>query len=460
VEIKNFILDFFKNYAISIYLLYSFSALALIFKHLKIFNNSIFRNRWFLFFIFLYNAGLFNYYNLILWELWLTSAFLISTYWAKLIGIYTPIAGYLFLYYYIYINFRDFIVYMSRESYYRDAFICYFAKIFCIYFYIAFPLWTDKRYINVGRVSYFLRWLYWNWDYFKLCVYYSTLVVYKKLKMSYPLLIKWCFYLFFLFIFLLKIYEYLKKLFEKKLDNLLLIQKKKKIVNKKINKSQYSYVGFNYSFGDKVKEKLFDIIPLKYKLTKEFINFEWLSVTAFTNYFNTQILYYYNQLYVFVLKRTWVLLKYFVYTKCKESLIEFYCTLPLWLEWYAYKYLGLFLEAHIYIPIYIDFITNHITQITWGTLMNMFEDLDFFGYYALIEPIENYYYHRATRYIYQDQFWKNHRYEYSRKKIYNRKFTTKYWSIYIRFFFYRRVAAKNHVSDIWSSWWYRDSEDL
>jgi hypothetical protein len=80
-----------------------------------------------------------------------------------------------------------------------------------------------------------------------------------------------------------------------------LLNKFLELIDERRNKRNgfMEYYSFSDTFGDKIKEKLFDLIPLRYKLTFETFNIEWLEVT---NYEFLTLLNYGNIIYNFLLK--------------------------------------------------------------------------------------------------------------------------------------------------------------
>lgn len=118
----------------------------------------------------------------------------------------------------------------------------------------------------------------------------------------------------------------------------------------------------------------------------------------------------------FLIKNLWLYFKHLIYTKYVGSLIEFYCEIHLWVEYYLFKILGGFFQPFFYIPHYVDHTTAYIIEIPWFTFMDMYKLTEFFGIKPLINSIKGYGQYRTTLLWYQYLFWKNYKHEFNKKK--------------------------------------------
>lgn len=397
--------------------------------------------------------------------LWYNILIYIYSYLLIKINFYTLLSIYLSPFWYVYANIKIFISYAWGISYYRDPFICYFSKILALWYLYLFPYLVNVEAINAGKISSLLRWLNWNRHFFSILkkfIFYCINLIYEPLKITI------CFWLedlmyfyhtwfldFFVSYLLLYFFLYVMAcilLFYLFLWYFSLKNKQKDY------KGFQEYCDFSNTFGDRVKEKMFDLIPLRYKLSWEFLNIEWLKILN-----NSFLFYikYINIMYVFVAKKLWLYIKNTIYSRFKESLVEFYCEMHLWIEYYMFKYLGDFLELYFYIPYYVKVTTIYVTEIVWLTFMDMHMLVKFFGIKPLIYSIEAYVRYRASLLKYQYWFWKNYQYQYNRKRLcYQHAFILFYWNLYLKFQYKQRLELNNRILKSWYIWWIQNKTDF
>jgi hypothetical protein len=377
---------------------------------------------------------------------------------------YTLLSVILWPYAYAFENIKRLIKYAWSTSYYRDIFFNYLSKILALLSLYIFPTLVRLKLINAGRISAILRWLYWNPDLFISIK--NNLIEYTRLV---------CNKLYYLLIFLIqKITYILKVLYNSNFLRYILI----KIILYSIafyfliylinmyiklkNEKKNVYGGckehwyFSDTFGDRVKEKMFDLIPLRYKISFEFLSIEWLRLEGFTFFYLIKFL---NMFYIFLVKNLWLYFKYIIYTKYVGSLIEFYCEMHLWVEYFLFKLLGDFLQPFYYIPYYVKITTEYITEIPWLTFMDMHKVKDYFGIKPLMHSVEAYVRYRATLLKYQYWFWKNYQYEFNRKRNPERHvFILLYWKLYLHYQLKQRHETRKRILKSWYIWW--DKNDI
>lgn len=396
--------------------------------------------------------------------LWYNTLIYVYNYLLIKFNFYTLFSIYLSPFWYVYANIKIFISYAWGISYYRDPFICYFSKFLALWYLYLFPYLVNVTTINAGKISSLLRWLNWNRHFFSILkkfIFYCINLIYTHLKITV------CFWLedltyfyrtwiidfvvrYLLLYFLLYITAFIL-LFYLFLWYFSLKNKKKDYTGFK------EYCDFSDTFGDRIKEKMFDLIPLRYKLSWEFLNIEWLKVLNNSSLFYIK---YINILYVFITKKLWLYIKNTIYTRFEESLVEFYCEMHLWIEYYLFKYLGDFLELYFYIPYYVKVTTIYVTEIVWLTFMDMHMLVKFFGIKPIIHSIEAYVRYRASLLKYQYWFWKNYQYQYNRKRLcYQHAFILFYWNLYLRFQHKQRSELSNKVLKSWYIWWIQHRTD-
>lgn len=372
---------------------------------------------------------------------------------------------YIYLWPYIFIckNVWNFIIYALNTSYYRDPFICYFSKFLSIVYFFYFPSVIYENTINAGRISSFFRWLYWNPSILEKIKNSTT----KYLAITYVLFknfvlnfFKQLFFIFNLIYTSTILKNFLVYIILYTTAILIFIYLFYKFIelSKKEDKSydgSSSYYRFSDTFGDNVREKLFDLIPLNYKIRFESLNAEWLQILNYTLY---PFLKYLNIIFNFSAKNLWLYFKYLVYTKYVGSLIEFYCELHLWVEYYLFKILGGFLQPFFYIPHYVDHTTEYLIEIPWLTFMDMHKLTRFFGMKPLINSLEGYGQYRASFLWYQYLFLKNYQYEFNKKKNCSlHVFILLYWKLYLHFQFKQRAETKDRIFKSWYIWWEKNN---
>lgn len=375
---------------------------------------------------------------------------------------WTLLSIYLWPYIYVFKNIKRFLQYAWNNSYYRDIFFNYLSKFLALLSLYIFPTLVRLKLINAGRISAILRWLYWNphlfinikntliryTNLFFNNLYYGVVFLIQKIKY----ILKFVYESNFLRCILTKIILYsIAFYFFFYLINMYI-----KLKNEK--KDAYGgckeYWYFSDTFGDRVEEKMFDLIPLRYKISLEFLNIEWLGLGGCTFLY---LIKYVNMFYVFLIKNLWLYFKHLIYTKYKGSLIEFYCEMHLWIEYFLFKLLGDFLQPFYYIPYYVKITTLYITEIPWLTFMDMHKTKDYFGVKPLLHSIEAYTRYRATLLQYQYWFWKNYQYEFNRKRnLELHVFTLLYWKLYLHYQFKQRHETRERVLKSWYIWWDRN----
>ena len=392
----------------------------------------------------------------IVYIFWYNILLLIHDWLVDQLDHYTLFSLYLWPYIYVFVNIREFIIYAWNTSYYRDSFIYYFSKVLAIVYLYLFPLTFHLNVINAGRISSFLRWIYWNPKWFTELKYFFI----NYCKVIYAILARniknYCrYYLQFIYEILPTKYFFVRLLiyFFAILLFMYLFNKFLELIDEKRNKRNgfMEYFSFSDTFGDKIKEKLFDLIPLRYKLTFETFNIEWLEIN---NYEFLTLLNYGNIIYNFLLKNLWLYFKYIIYTKFEGSLVEFYCEMHLWLEYYLFLILGDFLEPFFFIPHYVNHTNNYLIEIPWKTFMDMYLLVDYFGMQPLINSIEAYVLYRVSLLKYQYYFWKNYQYEFNRKRVpYLHINMLLYWKIYFHYQLKQRAETRERIFKSWYIWW-------
>lgn len=371
---------------------------------------------------------------------------------------WTFLAIYLWPFIYSYKNIKTFIKYAWSVSYYRDPIICYLSKFLAILYLYFFPALFHLKLVNAGRISAWLRWLYWNPEWLTnikniLTVY--THAFYKNLQFA-------CIFCIQNLVSLFKIIYYSNLLRSVLLKIVLCFVAIYCLIcfidtcdelqdeHKKPCNGFMCYCRFSDTFGDKVKEKVFDLIPLRYKLSFEFVDFEWLKLL---NLMSIWLLRYLNSIYIFLVKNLWLYFKHIIYTKYVGSLVEFYCEMHLWIEYYLFKILGDFLQPFFYIPYYVKTTAAYIAEIPWLTFMDMYKLTAFFGLKPPINSLEAYARHRASLLKYQYWFLKNYEYEFNRKRNYKlHVFILQYWKLCLHYQLKQRHETRERILKSWYIW--------
>lgn len=370
-------------------------------------------------------------------------------------GLFTNKNPYFIIFrYFVYYYFFIFISYMFNYFWLFkwDAFVYYASKVIALIILFLTMGCVNTRLINAGRISWFLRWIRKNPDWVSILLNYLRPSIELFLMFYYSIV----FFLSIVFItwLLIKLTTIPVAVFNYNTKPSITDQKNKKNHEKNSTNIFLSNCRITDSFAVQVNEKLFNLIPFKYKLDVELLNYEWLKHLNFFSGAWVWFYYYINIFCITILNYSWYLIKYIVYNKFKESFIEFVCEFGLWLEFKMHKYLGDFFSPYFFIPNYIAYMTKYITDLICFYLVDTYKFVEDFTIYSILESITNYYNYRGTMYTYQWLYWKKIYFTFcQRRKVFKRTFSILYISSYYKFSLSRRYAARDRIIDTWYYLW-------
>lgn len=372
-------------------------------------------------------------------------------------GLFTNKNPYFIIFrYFIYYYFFVFISYLFNYFWLFkwDAFVYYASKVIALIILFLTMGCINTRLINAGRISWFLRWIRKNPNWVSILLNYLRPSIELFLIFYYSII--FFFSIVFIIWLLIKLIAKIAAVYNYNTELCPTNQKNEKNYKRNSTDVFISDCRVTDSFAVQVNEKLFNLIPFKYKLDVELLNYEWLQHLNFFSGAWVRLYSYTNILCITILNYSWYLIKYIVYNKFKESFIEFVCESGLWIEFKMHKYLGDFFSPYFFIPNYTAYMTKYIIDLICFFLVDTYKFVEDFTIYTILESITNYYNYRGTMYVYQWLYWKKIYFTFcQRRKVFKRTFSVLYINSYYKFSLLRRYAARDRIIDTWYYLWIR-----